>query len=705
MRHGAKKQALVLALGMCWLGVLHAQSPDEVMSMSLEDLVNIPLNIATGTPITSQQAPAATSVITADDLAAMGAQSLDEALETVPGLQLSRSGIIMAPRYFIRGIASTNNPQTLLLVNGLPMTSLWQGDRGPAWQGVPVAAIKRVEIIRGPGSAVYGADAFAGVINIITWGAADVQGGSATLAHGSFDSTQAGLTQGGQIGPVRAALMLNWQHTQGEHGMVQSDAQTGIDALGLGPPASLAPGPVNVGMRDIDARLALQWKNWQLRTDWQQAWDIGTGAGVAHALDPNGRFGSRTGNADLLWDEPARWRNWDVSTRLSYSYKSFGPESTILFFPPGAFGGSFPQGVIDNPYLAEENIRIEQAVIFDGFRAQRLRAGLGYYRGNLLATDEHQNYDSTQAVPVPFPDGVRDVRGTPNLFQPTGKRSDSYAFMQDEWSLAPDWQLTAGVRNDHYSDFGDTTNPRLALVWNSTPTLTTKLIYGEAFRAPSFAELYVKSNPVNLGNPKLHPEKMRSGEVDFAYRPGNGWTLDLSLYRLRIRDFITYVPDASGSFYTAENVGQVNGRGFEAEARYQILRLWQLTANISAQTTTDAHTGQPLGLAPRTKGALGSVWSFQPQWQLNTQINAIGDRERQAGDPRDKLAGYTTCDITLRRLHLPHHLDLSLSGKNIFDNVVREPSPGPGLGQTTPDIPYDFPEAGRSVVLMAEVIW
>jgi outer membrane receptor for ferrienterochelin and colicins len=68
-------------------------------------------------------------------------------------------------------------------------------------------------------------------------------------------------------------------------------------------------------------------------------------------------------------------------------------------------------------------------------------------------------------------------------------RNVSYGYLQDEWSFARDWILTGGIRYDHYSDFGGTTNPRLALVWEASQNVTGKLMYGTALRSPSFVEL------------------------------------------------------------------------------------------------------------------------------------------------------------------------------------------------------------------------
>ncbi len=126
------------------------------------------VTIATGTKQPIARAPSVATVITAEDIAAIGAADIDEVLETVPGLHVSRSPIGYNPIYTIRGIDTQYNPEVLMLVNGIPITGAYVGNRSQIWAGMPVENIARIEVIRGPGSALYGADAFAGVINIIT---------------------------------------------------------------------------------------------------------------------------------------------------------------------------------------------------------------------------------------------------------------------------------------------------------------------------------------------------------------------------------------------------------------------------------------------------------------------------------------------------------------------------------------------------------
>ena len=175
------KVILVLFAG---LAAIYSAAQDELNSdvdfagfYGDEDFVSI----ATGAVQPIAKAPAVASVITAQQIRNIGARDIDQVLETVPGLHISRS-VIYNPLYIFRGINADFNPQVLMLINGIPLTNLFQGDRNLVWGGMPVEAIERIEVIRGPGSALYGADAFAGVINIVTKGPEEIERNSVGAA-------------------------------------------------------------------------------------------------------------------------------------------------------------------------------------------------------------------------------------------------------------------------------------------------------------------------------------------------------------------------------------------------------------------------------------------------------------------------------------------------------------------------------------------
>jgi outer membrane receptor for ferrienterochelin and colicin len=157
----------VLAMPSFCLAADEQMSEEDYLAQVYGDKAIV--SIATGSAQPLQRAPSTATVITAEDIAAMGAKDLDEVMETVPGVHVSRSAVFYVPIYAFRGIGSNNtNPQVLMLQNGIPINSIYRGDKGQSWGGLPLDNVARIEIIRGPGSALYGADAYSGVVNIIT---------------------------------------------------------------------------------------------------------------------------------------------------------------------------------------------------------------------------------------------------------------------------------------------------------------------------------------------------------------------------------------------------------------------------------------------------------------------------------------------------------------------------------------------------------
>src|SRR5471032_1722415 len=154
--------AAVLTLPVALAHALPApqSSEEEELTQVYGDADSV--SIATGSAQSLRRAPAVASVITAADIAAMGASDLDQVLESVAGIHVNRSFNQYAPTYVVRGITSAFAPQVLVLQNGIPITTLYQGNKGSVWGGYPVDDIARIEVLRGPGSALYGSDAYSG---------------------------------------------------------------------------------------------------------------------------------------------------------------------------------------------------------------------------------------------------------------------------------------------------------------------------------------------------------------------------------------------------------------------------------------------------------------------------------------------------------------------------------------------------------------
>ena len=651
------------------------------------------LSIATGANQPVARAPAVATVITATQIKEIGATDLDQILETIPGLHVARSARAYDPIYVIRGIYSETNQQVLILINGFPITNIFLGNRNDVWGGMPVKDIVRIEVVRGPGSAVYGADAFSGVINIITKDADDIDGTEIGGRVGSFDSKDVWLLHGREYGGIKTAFSIEYGATDGQRETITADAETGLDTL-FGTSASLAPGPVNLGRKYLDTRLDLGLQNWRLRLGYQGRRNVGTGAGVAQALDPAGDTESDRFNADLSY-RLTTIQNWDTTVELSYFNTS--ARANLVLFPAGAFGGAFPDGVIGNPDVYERHARAGISSFYTGWHEHRLRLGAGYNQSDLYRVNESRNYTfAPGGIPVPL-GSVIDVSDSA-AFVREELRQITYAFVQDEWSFARDWNLTAGVRHDHYSDFGDTTNPRAAVVWQTDYNLTTKLLYGRAFRAPSFAELYNINNPVVLGNSQLKPETIDTLELAFDYQISEQMRAGLNLFNYHMRDIIRFVTDpAPATTITAQNSGNQKGHGLEFELNWLPMKTLRLIGNYAFQRSEDQRTQADPGNAPHHQAYLRANWQALSNWSINPQVKWISERRRAAGDTRPNLEGYTLVDLTLRHSPALHDGKLEFAGsvRNLFDANAYEPSLSPGL------IPNDFPLAGRNFYLEA----
>ena len=672
---------------------------------------------ATGSLKPVHEAPSVATVINDEDIEKIGARTLGEVLETVPGLHVTASNEnAMVEVFSIRGIQTSLNPHVLFLLNGNPLTFTYTGSRLTS-MNIPVAGISRVEVVRGPGSAVHGADAFAGTINIITKSGEEIDGTSTGLRYGSFDTFDGWLQHGGVYSGWDVAFNLEFLKSDGDDGrIIDSDLQSLLDLpqpFGFGTNASLAPGSLRSGYEILNANLEVHRANWTTRLWYWMSSDADIRDGVTQLLSETGNSEAEQFLAEIVYSDENLATDLEMTARLTYMYEKL--DAYLQLFPSGAVlpigpDGNFvispaadskfvffTEGAFGNPIENDHQYYGDVAFLYSGFRDQQWRfaTGIRYIEAEF---GELKNFgpgvlDDPALLPPPavnFVDGtLTDVTGTENIFCEDQSRTVWFLSLQDEWSFARKWELTAGVRYDHYSDFGSTTNPRLALVWETKPFLTSKILYGEAFRPPSFAELYNKNNPSTLGNSDLDPEKIRTLELAFDHQPGSRFRTILSLFAYDIEDLIEFVPDSGGGASVAQNARDQEGYGFELEAAWQMFKTFQLKGNVAYQHSEDKDTGLMVPDAPQWQAYLNGYWNFQPEWSFDAQWFWIGDRQRAAGDSRQDIDDYSLVNLSLRRKNIAKHVDLALLVKNLFGEDVREPS--------QMFISGDYPMEGRSI--------
>ena len=677
-----------------------SSNDDSLWEMSLEELGQVRVTtLATGTATPLDKAAAVATVITEEDIIAMGARDVEEVLETVPGLHVSKSPIDYTPKYNIRGITSSYGAQTLILINGIPISSLYLGTPSLVWAGMPVKAIKKIEVIRGPGSALYGADAFAGVINITTKSANDIPKGEVGFSSGSFDTKSGWLSYGNRNTPVDIGFTLEYTETDGFKEIINADIQTFFDNI-TGTAVSLAPGETNTGKQMIDMRLELSQKDWVFHLGYQGRDKIESGAGIAEALSPSGEFSSDRVNADFTYIFDNLIEHLKVKTTTSYYYNDqqvekdnvLFPAGTNVFYPLNGNPPSFPEGMIGNPEFREEQARLNIDMEYKGISSHILRFGAGYFWGDIYETTEQKNFLFEPFPFIPRPGGLEEVADTDEVFLPEKHRTNTSLYIQDEWLFADNWALTTGVRYDHYSDFGETVNPRLAMVWATTDSITTKFLYGRAFRAPTINELFVKSNPVNLGDETLDPEEIDTFELAFSQQVSPELRYSINVFHFEVDGLISLV-DIINNQKQWQNASDFKGNGLEIELDYEPTKELRILGNYAYQKTKEKDSNDDLGETPNHQIYARAEWKMDDKWLISPQINWVGSQKRAPNDVRtDSVPHYTTVDLTVRQFNVIDELDISFSVRNLFDRDVYEPSLAPGV-----NVPGDYPMAGRSI--------
>lgn len=650
------------------------------------------VSIAAGYQQPVSKAPSSATVITTRDIAAMGAKYLSDALKMVPGVHSYPSSKFNAPQAALRGITSAFNPEVLILFNGIPLNTNYDGSPGLSQGEIPLENIARIEVLRGPGSALYGADAFSGVINLITKTADEIKGFEAGAGIGEFNTRHGWLQYGHVAGSLKASFYLRHGRTDGNNKIIPADQATFLDSI-FQTRTSLAPGPLNNDAREVDFRADISIPNWRFRFGHQRR-KLGTAAGANDALDSEAILpGTRI---EFVAENRITnlFRSFDLSTTYSYynAKQEFGRPGYRLL-PRGALAGAFPDGIIGNPLHYQRYHRLHLNGAYDGFANHKIRFGFGYEIQDLYKTREFKNFTLTSQGIIPLGRLVDATGNVDLIYLSPQKRNLKYFNIQDEWNFAKDWNVTYGVRHDKYSDFGTTTNPRVALVYDLAYNMTVKGLYGNAFRAPNFTEQYNSNNPVAAGNANVKPEKIKTTELAFLWSPRPTLQTSLTFYRFSQSNIIQYQVGTNG-IATAQNLGNQTGRGFELEATWDYNRDLHLIAHYSHQKTTDESSGADAGIAPQNRLFFRGDWRFAASWLLSASVNHVADRKRQATDTRPQIADYTTVDLNLRREKLWGNWEVQLSVKNLFDRDVFSPTLAPAT-----NLPGDYPEPGRAFYL------
>lgn len=545
-------------------------------------------------------APSVTTLLTSEDISAAAGDTLSDLLSTVPGLHVSRTKRYGSPSFIFRGINSEFSPQTLMLINGKPYKSVHRGDPQPVWGAFPLHAIQRIEIVRGPASAVYGADAVGGVINVIMKKYEDINN-AVGLSIGNNGLKNAHLSLKHKQGGWRFTTVIESYDYEGPRPFVSRDAQAVQDeqfdrmfemgALPFNPvDASLAPSRANTGYETVNIWSSIATGFVKLNIGLQEV-KAGAGMNSLYALTPAGLYGTFKQHY-VLETSPLEMGS-GVKFESSLTYQS-GDQQILgetLLLPKNAYAGAFPDGLIGRPELDEDSLLAEGKLFSEVIGNHKMTLGFGYSKSSIFNVVDEKNYDSFTLMPIPL-EFITAETAPDKIWMRPKKREHFFLYGEDSITLADDIDVTAGGRFDKYSDFGSIFSPRVSLVWLATHKLTLRALYGEAFRAPSFQQLYYVNNPVRVGNPNLKAERLKNYEISVGYFLNNTTKFSASLFSYKLENLIDYLkpepPKGSGSgeleaapVPMATNTGMFEGEGVELEVEQRLSPSFQISSNYS----------------------------------------------------------------------------------------------------------------------------
>ena len=500
------------------------QDDNLFFDMPLEELTQV--TVASKRLEKVKDAPSVISVIHHEEIKRYGARHLRDVLDRLVNAQVIGSTAYPHNRTSLRGVTQTHlDDKVLILLNGRPIRDAGQGGvNGDMYSSFPLEMIQQIEVIRGPGSVLYGSNAFSGVINIITKPADSNFSAQLDAQYGSFDTRQLSLQGGGYLKQMSFMGALSTHDSQGDRFENTSGE--------FGPAGTYA-----TGRDSIEAVLQLQAHGFSLQSIINKVKQQGSNNLVTF---PSEDWTIERHFIDMGHEKEFN-SNWQLNSNLTFN----GMENTGSII--GGSGRFFTTR--SNSYLTE--------VTLSGKIAQHSNLILG------------SSYEALSG------DNISD-----GLLNTDIDSWNSSIYSQIAYRSSPLYKFSFGFQVNKAKGQSEKVSPRISSIINFNEHYTAKLSYDEAFRSPFGLDLFLNASFL-MGNPELTPETINTYSAQLSYHKMHN-QMALTLYQSHHEDLIVRTTGSDGSV-TLTNQGYLDYYGIELEYKFKINHHWQLDGNASYQ--------------------------------------------------------------------------------------------------------------------------
>lgn len=610
-----------------------AERLEELFGLSLEQLLNVKVSIASKTQLKTADTPATVSVFTHQQINRMGFKYLHQLINHIPGFQATREtlrgdGVIIAGR----GLSTPQDSHLLLImINGQRLNDDLTGGAMATNHFITLENAERVEVIRGPGSALYGSSAFVGVINIIT----TREKNSIKIATGSNNSKDISLHGSRTYNQSSFDIFTHYYEDVGQKYGTEFTKYRNNSPSVISDPRELFDFHARYA---FDEALEINYRFNESKLD---------GFFTRNILGHKGDYSRHSQESLSASYQMTRNNNYQITLGTFYTQAEEDFLITLINQTEDYTFQNFEQ-----LHTSELKFSAEAQI----FLSQQHKLTLGIASRNPKTTKSQVGSNELD----PLNDFIFS-----NDQKVHGNRRINSIYAQDEFSPSERLHMTFGLRTDEYDKLSSPIMPRAAVIWQASKENTFKFLYGKAYRVPSIQETF----PVKAGNPNLKPETIETVESAWVRHLNNGQFV-ATYYKSHIKDLINTRLNVGGtSPRIFDNLGNFDTSGIELEAQIA-LGNWVVR---STYTHLISVPEDPRNVAVNTASI--DINYNTDNWNINLGSYFHGEMEQQVFEQNEhsKLDKYIVwhCKITYQ---LDDKTKLYFRGNNLFNKAYYSPS-------------------------------